>query len=80
MKYVVLGFHPLVFFYIFGAFFGLLSIGGIFFSLYGKFVSGNSIFVPISVSLVLLGIGIQCLFFAMFFDMQQEKSANGWYI
>jgi glycosyltransferase involved in cell wall biosynthesis len=79
MKYVVLGFHPLVFFYVFGAFFGLIGIGGLAYSLYYKFIMGNPIFVPVAVSLVMFGIGIQCLFFAMSFDMQQEKNSNGWY-
>ena len=79
MKYVVLGFHPLVFFYLFGVFFGILSIAGMVFTAYDKFVVGHAMFVPLAVSLVLLGIGLQCLFFAMLFDMQQEKNTNGWY-
>jgi len=80
MKYVVLGFHPLVFFYLFGALFGLVGLGGIFFTLYDKFILGNPMFVPLAVSLIMLAIGTQCLFFAMFFDMQQEKNTDGWYV
>jgi len=80
VKYVVLGFHPLVFFYLFGALFGLVGLGGIFFTLYDKFILGNPMFVPLAVSLIMLAIGTQCLFFAMFFDMQQEKNTDGWYV
>jgi glycosyltransferase involved in cell wall biosynthesis len=79
MKYVVLGFHPLVFFYLFGVFFGLIGIFGMLFTFYDKVVAGHPMFVPLAVSLVMIGIGTQCLFFAMFFDMQQEKNTNGWY-
>jgi hypothetical protein len=79
MKYVVLGFHPLVFFYIAGVF--LLVLGGIggIYSLYFKFVEGNPIFVPLVLSIIIIGMAFQALFFAMFFDMQQEKNTNGWY-
>lgn len=79
MKYVVLSFHPLVFFYVAGAAFSLVGIGGFLYSLYYKFVLGHPIFVPLTLSLLVFGFGLQALFFAMFYDMQQEKGTNGWY-
>lgn len=78
-KYVVMNFHPLVFFYFFGALLSLIGTGGFGYSLYYKFIQGNPIFVPLVVSLIVFGLGIQCVFFAMFFDMQQEKNGLGWY-
>jgi glycosyltransferase involved in cell wall biosynthesis len=79
MKYVVLNFHPLVFFYMAGAVFSIVGFFGGLYSLYYKFVQGYPIFVPLTVTLLLFGFGLQMLFFAMFYDMQQEKIANGWY-
>jgi len=79
MKYVVFSFHPLVLFYFFGAILGIAGLLGMIYSLYYKFALGNPFFVRAALSLLVIGIGIQCLFFAMHFDMQQEKSENGWY-
>jgi hypothetical protein len=53
-------------------------LGGIY-SLFNRFVEGNAIFVPLVLSLIILGMGFQALFFAMFYDMEMEKSSNGWY-
>jgi glycosyltransferase involved in cell wall biosynthesis len=78
-KYVVLSFHPLVFFYAAGAVFCSLGVVGGIYSLHFKFIQGHPIFVPLILSIILLGMGVQALFFAMFYDMQQEKSNNGWY-
>ncbi len=73
IKYMILSFHPLVFFYVFGAFFSFMGIICGFYSIYFKFILNNQIFVPAITSLVLFGIGLQSLFFAMFFDMEQER-------
>jgi len=81
MKYIVLGFHPLVFYYIMGAGLTIASLFGGAYSLYYKFVQGYPIFVPAIASLILFGIGGQFLLFAMMFDMQQEKNGGGgWYL
>lgn len=79
MKYLVLNFHPLVFFYLAGAIFLIISVFGGLYSLYYKFVQQQPIFIPLVLSLIIFGIGSQALFFAMFFDMQQEMNENGWY-
>ncbi|MFA5294486.1 MAG: glycosyltransferase family 2 protein [Methanoregulaceae archaeon] len=79
MKYVVLSFHPLVFYYGMGFFFTILAILGGIYSLYFKYVMGNQMFVPLVLTLVLFGLGMQFWLFAMLFDMQQEKDASGWY-
>jgi glycosyltransferase involved in cell wall biosynthesis len=79
MKYMVLSFHPLVFFYLVGFIFLVTGVFSSIYSLHYKFVQGHDIYVPAVLSLLLIGIGLQALFFAMFFDMQQEKMTDGWY-
>jgi hypothetical protein len=79
MKYMVLSFHPLVLFYGLGFFFCILSFVLGIYSLYFKFVRLEPIFIPAALTLITFGIGMQCIFFAMFFDMQEERSTNNWY-
>lgn len=79
MKYVLLSFHPLVFYYIMGAVLIPLGVLGGLYSLYYKFFAGQPIFVPAVVSLLVFALGTQFLLFAMFFDMRQESEDGGWY-
>ena len=79
MKYVVLSFHPLVFYYALGFVITCLGVFGGIYSLYYKFVLGNAMFVPLVMSIIVFGLGAQFWLFAMLFDMQQEKNTNGWY-
>lgn len=78
MKYVVMGFHPLVFFYLFGVAFSVISVMMAIFSLHFKHVQNEPIFVPAVITLLTFGLGVQFLLFAMLFDMQAEKN-GGWY-
>ena len=77
-KYVVLSFHPLVFFYLFG--FGFTFLGFLFgvYALYFKFILDYAIFVPAVVSVILFALGVQFVLFAMLFDMQEENKGT-WY-
>jgi hypothetical protein len=68
-----------VLFYSLGFFFCILSLVLGIYSLYFKFVQLEPIFIPAALSLITLGIGMQCIFFAMFFDMQEERNTNNWY-
>jgi len=79
VKYVVISFHPLVLFYFAGALFTLAGFFGVLFALYQKVAFADPLFVPLTLSLVVIGVGFLSLFFAMFFDMMQEKGTNGWY-
>lgn len=79
MKYLILGFHPLIFFYITGVILTVISLLGGIFALYNKFVADQPLFVPLGLSLIIFGIGLETLLFAMFFDMQYEKEGQGWY-
>jgi glycosyltransferase involved in cell wall biosynthesis len=77
-KYVLLSFHPLVFFYTFGIFFSFLAFLFGLYALYFKFLLDNPIFVPAVVSVILFALGVQFILFAMLFDMQEENKGT-WY-
>jgi glycosyltransferase involved in cell wall biosynthesis len=74
MKYIILSFNPLVFFYILGIILTPIGfIAGIY-ALHHKYVVGGSLFVRGVLSLLIFIIGIQFLSFAMLFDMQIDNS------
>ena len=77
-KYIILNFHPLVFFYLFGSIITLMSILGGLFALYEKLAMGNSLFIPGILMLLLFIMGMMLVLFAMLFDMEQERQI-GWY-
>ncbi|MFD1571298.1 glycosyltransferase family 2 protein [Halorubrum laminariae] len=73
-KYLVLDFHPLAQFYIFGAVMALFGVLGGGWSVYQKVVVGNPLFVRASTSLLVFSIGSMFLMFAMLFDMQVNEN------
>lgn len=77
-KYVLLSFHPLVFFYLFGFFFSFIGVLFGLYALYFKFLLDYAIFVPAVVSVILFALGVQFVLFAMLFDMQEEQKGP-WY-
>lgn len=76
MKYVWLSFHPLVLFYFLGIVLTPIGILGGLYSLYYKFILNQSLFVRGVLSFLIFIIGLQFLFFAMFFDMQANSSSS----
>jgi hypothetical protein len=76
-KYVILNFHPLVFFYVFGSIIILTSIILGIYSLYIKLFWDQDLFVRAALSLLLFFMGSMFLLFAMLFDMEQERNM-GW--
>jgi glycosyltransferase involved in cell wall biosynthesis/CheY-like chemotaxis protein len=72
-KYVILNFHPLVFFYIFGVACILISILLGIYSLSLALFMDVDLFVRGTLSLLLFVMGLIFLLFAMLFDMEQEK-------
>lgn len=74
MKYIILSFHPIVLFYLFGIVFTLLGTFIGLYTLYYKFVLGGPLFVRGVLSALLFIIGLQFLSFAMLFDMQAESA------
>lgn len=80
MKYIIHGFHPLVFYYFFGTIFSVIGVIGGIVTLIEKFVFGyNILFVHGMLSLLMFTLGMMFLFFAMVFDMQAENADYGWY-
>lgn len=76
VKYVARDFHPLVFFYFFSAPLILLGIGGGIFGVYANYAYDIPLFQSLLTSLVVFSIGVQFLFFAMYFDMNEAKRIN----
>lgn len=74
IKYIVLSFHPLVLFYLFGIILTPIGFFGSLYSLYYKFVLGGDIFVRAVLCLLIFIAGVQFLLFAMLFDMQASTS------
>jgi glycosyltransferase involved in cell wall biosynthesis len=74
MKYMVLSFHPLVLFYLFGIILTPIGSLGVLYSLYYKFVEGGDLFVRLVLSFLLFIVGVQFLLFAMLFDMEVDHS------
>jgi hypothetical protein len=73
-KYIMMGFHPLAFFYIAGAVLALLGLFGGFFTLWERLVMGYAVlFVHGVLSFLMFMMGMQFLLFAMLFDMQAEN-------
>jgi hypothetical protein len=81
MKYIILSFHPLVLFYLFGIILTPLGFLGVLYSIYYKFVEGGDLFVRLVLSFLLFIVGVQFLLFAMLFDMQvneRESRSERW--
>ena len=76
MKYIVLSFHPIVLFYLFGF---ILTLMGIFAALYtGYFVliEHGPLFIRAVLSLLIFALGIQSLSFALMFDIQESRDIS----
>ena len=75
---MVINFHPLVFFYLFGVIIVLISIIFGVYSIYLRLINDTEIFtIRALLSLLLFFMGSMFLLFAMFFDMEQERNI-GW--
>lgn len=72
-RYLVLDFHPLAFFYLFGIITASLGILGGLWSFYATLTLNSPFFVRGSLSLLLFLIGSLFLMFAMLFDMQVNE-------
>ncbi|ELY37687.1 glycosyltransferase family 2 protein [Natronorubrum tibetense] len=74
VKYLVLDFHPLALFYLFGAAMTGMGTAGGLWSLYAKVMLGDPLFMRASSSLLLFSVGCMFVMFAMLFDMQANES------
>jgi len=73
VKYLVLDFHPLALFYLFGAATTAVGTLGGLWSIYAFAVLDGSLFVRASLSLLVFLIGSLFVMFAMLFDMQVNE-------
>ncbi len=75
-KYIVLSFHPLVIFYLFGFFITLIGFLAGLFTLQYVFIEGGPLFVRGVLSLLIFAIGLQFLSFALLFDIQESRDIS----
>jgi len=76
MKYVVLSFHPLVIFYIFGMVLSLLGFCAGLFTVYYVLVLHGPLFIRAVLSILIFAIGMQFLSFALMFDIQESRDIS----
>jgi glycosyltransferase involved in cell wall biosynthesis len=75
-KYIVLSFHPLVIFYILGAFLTIAGLLAGLYTLYFVFILQGPIFIRAVLSLLIVALGIQFLSFALMFDIQESQGIS----
>ena len=76
MKYVVLSFHPLVIFYLFGLGLSLAGIFASIYTIYFVFIQHGPLFIRGVLSLLIFALGIQFLSFALMFDIQESREIS----
>lgn len=76
MKYVVLSFHPLVIFYLFGSILTLLGLLAGLFTIYYVLIEQGPLFIRGVLSLLIFAIGLQFLSFALLFDIQESRDIS----
>jgi glycosyltransferase involved in cell wall biosynthesis len=76
MKYIILSFHPLVIFYLFGL---AMTLGGLAAGVYTAYfvlVEQGPLFIRGVLSLLIFALGIQFLSFALMFDIQESRDIS----
>ena len=76
-KYIIRDFHPLVLFYVFGIVSLILGLEQGIEIVYYDFILGKVSTATAILCALLIISGLQSLFFAMFFDMEADKSSRG---
>jgi glycosyltransferase involved in cell wall biosynthesis len=76
MKYIVLSFHPLVIFYVFGMVLTLLGAGAGLFTVYYVLIEHGPLFIRGVLSLLIFALGMQFLSFALMFDIQENREIS----
>jgi glycosyltransferase involved in cell wall biosynthesis len=75
-KYIILSFHPLVVFYLFGIGMSLTGIIAGLYTLFFVFVQNGPLFIRGVLSLLIFAIGMQFLSFALLFDIQESRDIS----
>ena len=76
MKYIVLSFHPVVIFYLFGFVFTLLGLLAGIFTVYYVIIEHGPLFIRGVLSLLIFALGMQFLSFALMFDIQENREIS----
>ena len=76
MKYVVLSFHPLVIFYLFGLGLTLLGLFAGLYTIFFVLVQHGPLFIRGVLSLLIFALGMQFLSFALMFDIQENRDIS----
>jgi len=76
MKYIVLSFHPIVLFYLFGFVLTLMGICAGLYTVYFVLVEHGPLFIRAVLSLLISALGVQFLSFALMFDIQESRDIS----
>lgn len=76
MKYIVLSFHPVVIFYLFGFTLSIVGLLAGIFTIYFVFVEHGPLFIRGVLSLLIFALGMQFLSFALMFDIQENRDIS----
>jgi hypothetical protein len=76
MKYIVLSFHPLVIFYLFGLVLTLAGLAAGLYTVYFVLVDHGPLFIRGVLSLLIFALGIQFFSFALMFDIQDSRDIS----
>ena len=76
MKYIVLSFHPLVLFYLFGFGLTLAGLGAGIYTVYFVLIDQGPLFIRAVLSTLMFAIGLQFLSFALLFDIQDSREIS----
>jgi glycosyltransferase involved in cell wall biosynthesis len=76
MKYIILSFHPLVIFYLFGLAMTFAGLVAGLYTVYFVLVDHGPLFIRGVLSLLIFALGMQFLSFALMFDIQESRDIS----
>ncbi len=76
MKYIVLSFHPVVIFYLFGSVLSIMGLSAGVYTAYFVFIDHGPLFIRGVLSLLIFALGMQFLSFALMFDIQESRDIS----
>jgi glycosyltransferase involved in cell wall biosynthesis len=76
MKYLILSFHPLAIFYLFGFGLTLAGLAAGVYTVYFVLVEQGPLFIRGVLSLLIFALGMQFLSFALMFDIQESRDIS----
>ena len=76
MKYLILSFHPLAIFYLFGFGLTVAGLGAGVYTAYFVLIDRGPLFIRGVLSLLIFALGMQFLSFALMFDIQESRDIS----